>query len=130
KEWRLLNVSRFLIPSVEEPCRRRDQIPERILLRKIRIEPSVSFGIERALHDIANLVHRGPDVAKVNILTIFAAADRLLRQIDIDPSRERERYDQRRRHQEVGADRLMDARFEVAIAAEHRDSDQVVLRDR
>ena len=39
-------------------------------------------------------------------------------QVDIDAAGEREGYDQRRRHQVVGADFGVDAAFEVAIAGE------------
>ena len=63
-------------------------------------------------------------------MTIFAAADRLLGEIDINASGERKGDHQRRRHQKVRADRLMHARLEVTIAAEHRDADQIVLGNR
>ena len=39
----------------------------------------------------------------------------------------RERDHQRRAHQEVGADVRVDARFEVAVAGEHRGGDDIVL---
>ncbi len=41
---------------------------------------------------------------------------RLGRQIEIDAAGEGKRHDERRRHQEVRLDVLMDARLEIAIA--------------
>ena len=43
-------------------------------------------------------------------------AKRLARQIDIDPAGERKRHDERRAHEEVRLDALVDARLEVAVA--------------
>ena len=130
EERRLLNVCRIRIPFVQQPRRRGNLIPEWILIRKIRVKPPISGGIDRALHHVANLFHRRPDFTKVNMLTILAAADRLLRHVDVHAAGQRERHHERRRHQEICADRLMHARFEVAIAAQHRRADEIVLRDR
>ena len=52
-------------------------------------------------------------------------AERLGREVDRHPAGERVGDDQRRRRQIVRAHLLLDAAFEVAIAAQHRRDDQV-----
>src|SRR5262249_7227501 len=76
----------------------------------------------------ADLPRAGPDVFKVDVLAVFALTDRLFGHIDVDAPGQRERDDQRRRHQEVGLDRLMYAGLEVAVARQDARRDQVVLR--
>ena len=56
-------------------------------------------------------------------------AQRILGQIDVHASGDREGDDERRAHQEVGFDALMHARFEVAIAGQNAGGDQIVLAD-
>ena len=51
------------------------------------------------------------------------------RQIDVDTARERERDDQRRRHEEIGFDAGMDAGLEIAVAGEHAGGDEIVFHD-
>ena len=45
----------------------------------------------------------------------------------IDPAGERESDHQRRRHEEIRLDVLMHARFEIAIAGQHRGRDEIVV---
>ena len=42
---------------------------------------------------------------------------------------ERKRDDQRRRHEEIRLDVLVDARLEVAVAGQHRRGDEIVFDD-
>src|SRR5205085_273622 len=49
------------------------------------------------------------------------------RQIDVDPAREREGDDERRRHEEVRAHRLVNARLEVSVAGKNGGGDEIVL---
>jgi hypothetical protein len=65
-----------------------------------------------------------------DVLAVLPLAQRLAGQVDVDPPGQGEGHDQRRRHEEVGLDALVDARLEVAVAGEDRGGDQVVLRDR
>ena len=51
-------------------------------------------------------------------------------QVEIDPAGEREGDHERRRHEEVGLDVLMDARFEVAIAGKDGGGDEIEFVDR
>ena len=129
KRW-LLNVRRFRIPVVEQSRRRWNLVPQRILFRKILVEAPKVFRIERRFHGLAHFTHRRPDIAEVNVLIILSFAERLVQHVDVDAAGKGERDDQRRRHQEVRADRLMDARLEIAIAAQHRRGDDVFFGDR
>jgi hypothetical protein len=70
-----------------------------------------------------------PDIFQVDRFPVFAGSDRFLRDVDIDRARDRERDDERRAHQEVRLQRLVYARFEIAVARQHCDADQVVLDD-
>ena len=65
---------------------------------------------------------------QVNVLAVLVLAERLLREVDIDAARERERDDERRRHEEVRLDVLVHARLEIAVAGKHRRGDEIVLR--
>ena len=54
-------------------------------------------------------------------------AERLGRQIDRHRAGERVGDDERRRREVVGAHLLLDAAFEVAVAAQHRRDDEVAF---
>ena len=60
-------------------------------------------------------------------LPTASVAERLGRQIDGHPSRERVRDDERRRREVVRAHLLLDAPFEVPVAAQHRADDEILL---
>ena len=57
-------------------------------------------------------------------------AEWVLCQIKIDPAGEGKGHHERRRHEEVGLDVLMDARLEVAIAGKDGGGDEIELVDR
>ena len=128
EERRLLDVRRLSIPLVQQSRRRRDVVPQRILVREVRVHPSKVVRLQRIGEHVPHFLERRPDVAEVDV-ALAAAADRLLGHVDVDPPREREGHDERRRHEEVRADGLVHARLEVAIPAQHRDADEVVLVD-
>ena len=48
-------------------------------------------------------------------------------QVNVHAAGQRERDDQRRRHEEIRLDVLVDARLEIAVAGKHRRGDQIVL---
>ena len=100
--------------------------PQRILLLEVGVELLECLRAEGGLHHGAHFRRLGQISLQENVLAIGRLADRLLRQIDIDPTSERERDDQRRAHQEIRLDALMDARFEIAIARKHRSRDEIV----
>ena len=79
---------------------------------------------------LADLFHRRPDVAQINILAVASSwpsgsFDKIL----FDGAGERERDDQRRAHQEIRFDALVHARFEIAIAGKHAGRDQIMIGD-
>ena len=50
-----------------------------------------------------------------------------MQKVDIDAPRERERDDERRRHEKVRLDVLMHARLEIAIAGKNGSGDEIVF---
>ena len=115
EERRLMNVVALLVPLINFAGARRDVVPLRILVGKIAIEFTEHLRFERRLHRVPNFCERRPEVAQKSLLAVFVLADRFLAKIDIDAAGECERDHQRRRHQKVGFDVLVDASFEVAI---------------
>ena len=57
----------------------------------------------------------------------FDRPERLSREIDVDPSSDREGHDQGRAHEEVRLHALVNARLEVAVSRQHARPDDVVL---
>ena len=57
-------------------------------------------------------------------------ADRVAREIDMNSAGQRERDNQRRRHQKIRLDVLMHARFEISISRKDRSCNQIVFVDR
>jgi len=70
-----------------------------------------------------------PDVAQENRLAILAGAERFVGQVDVHAARERKGDDERRRHEEVRLDVLVNTRLKIAVAGKHRRGDQIVLHD-
>ena len=130
EERRLLDVGRFDVERVDVTRGRGDFVPLRILFGEVRVEPAENFRFERGLHLIAHFLERGPDVFEEHRRAGLITTEWLNRQIQVHPTREREGHHERRRHQEVGLDVLVDAGLEVAVAREHGGSDEVVLHDR
>src|SRR6185503_7270334 len=126
---RLANISRFRLPFVNVSGAARNVIPERILFRKAAVESSISLRIKRRVHQLFDLLHAGPDVTQIDLLTVIARAEWLARHIDVDLSSQRKRDDKRRAHQKVCLDTLVHARFEVAIAGKHRRRNDVAFAD-
>ena len=77
----------------------------------------------------SDLLLARPQVAQEHGASFPIAAERLALQIDGDPSGERERHDERRRHQIIGAHLRMDAAFEVPVSGQRRGDDEVPAPD-
>ena len=84
---------------------------------------------DAARHRFRDLVVARPEVVQVDGFAVVTGPDRLSRQIDVHPSGQRVRDDQRRRREIIGADLRVDASFEVAIAGEHGGNDHVLIGD-
>src|SRR5687767_14603611 len=88
---RFANVSRLGLPFVNIAGARWNVVPERVLIRETAVETLICFRIERGAHQLVDLLHAGPDVAQVDLLTIVAGAERIIRHVDVDSSGERKR---------------------------------------
>ena len=64
-----------------------------------------------------------------NRVAVRVVAERLLRQVDVDAAGEGVGDDQRRRGEEIRPHLGVDAALEIAVAAQHRRDDEVVLVD-
>ena len=129
EEWRLLDVGRFLLEGVNIARRGRDLVPLRILLGEVDVETAEHLGLEGGLHLVAHLLQRGPDILQKHGGAGLITAERLGRKVDIDTACEGKCDDQRRRHQEVRLDVLMDAGLEIAVTREHGGRDKIVLHN-
>ncbi len=124
-----MDVSALLVPSVGVAHGRGDFVPLGILPGEIRVELAKNFGLERRGHRLTDFVQTRPQVAQENVRAFAVLADGVVGQVQVHASGQRERHHQRRRHEEIRLDVLMDARLEIAVAAEHRRRDQVVRGD-
>ena len=97
------------------------------MLGKIAIKLAENFGFQRRLHLVADFLQGRPNVLEINVLAVFAFAERFFAQVNIHAAGEREGDDQRRGHQEIRFDALMHAGFEIAIAGKDRGGDKIVF---
>src|SRR5690606_10181652 len=79
--------------------------------------------------DALNLLRGRPDVAQVNLVSCAILADGIIQQVDVNGSGQPVCNHERRRGQEVGLHKGMDAPLEVAVAGEHAGDDKVALLD-
>ena len=126
EEGGLLDVRRVGVPRVDLSGWGGDLVPERVLFRGPAVEPRVGLGAHGAPHDRVDLGGARPEVLQEDLLAARVAADRVRRQVVVHPAGERERDDERRAHEEVRADALLDARLEVAVPRENGGRDDVV----
>ena len=117
----------FAVPLIHVAGAGRDFVPLRILRGEIVVQLAENFRLQRGLHQVADFLQRRPDVLQENRPAVLARAERLVREVNVHAARERERDDERRRHEEVRLDVLMNARLEIAVAGKHRRGDQIVL---
>ena len=125
-----MNVIAFLVPLINFAGARWDFVPFRVLIREIAIKLAENVRAQRRLHRITHFFQTWPEIAQKSFFAVFVLTDRLLRKIDIHPPGERERDYQRRRHEKVCFDVLVDARLEIAVARKHGRRDQIVIVDR
>src|SRR5262249_28739564 len=78
---------------------------------------------------IVDLFQARPQLLQVNLLTVFATTDRLSREINVNSTCQGKGYDQRRTHQEVCFDILVDSSLEVPVSAQNTRNDEIVLSD-
>ncbi len=117
-------------PVVYLAARRRNRLPQILVCADIGVAPTEGLRIERQRQHGANLVRTRPDVPQIHRQPIDAGSQGLSLEVDVHPTGNRECHHQRRRRQIVGTQSGVDPRLEVAVAREHRRSDQLLLGDR
>ncbi len=127
EERRLLDVGGFAIPLIHVAGAGRDFVPFGILRGEILVKLAEHFRLQRGLHEVADFLQARPDVLQENRLAVLAGAERVVDEVNIHAARERERDDERRRHEEVRLDVLVDARLEIAVAGKHGCGDQIIF---
>ena len=94
---------------------------------EIAVKPAEDFGLEGGLHGVAHFGRGRPDVLQINVASAGSLAERLGCQVYCHAARQGEGHDQRRRHEEIGLDVLVDARLEIAVAGKDGGGDDVIL---
>ena len=74
-------------------------------------------------------LERRPDLLEINVLAIRVLPKRLGVQVNVHRPGESKGDDQRRRHQKIGADVLVYASLEVAIARQDAGSHEIIFGD-
>ncbi len=79
--------------------------------------------------DGPDLVAGWPDVGEIDGRPVGVGSERIGREVDVDPTGERERHDERRGGQVAGPRERMDPTLEVAVARQDGGDDEVVGLD-
>ena len=127
EEWRFLDVCARRVPLVNLSGRRWHLVPFRILIGKTSVELLKNLGLERRLHGFADFLETRPDVLEIDINPILVLRDWFLREVDIHAAREGECHNERRRHQEIRPDILVNAGLEIPVAGENSRRHEVIL---
>ena len=129
ERW-LLNVGRIRIPGIEVAFGYRQRAPVLVPGEDIAVPLDEQLRPDRLFHRLADLLRRGPDLPEVDRLAIRVVADRLGREIDVHPTSDGIGHHQRRRGEIAGPHLRVDPSLEVAISAQHRDDDELVILHR
>ena len=116
EEGGLLDISRFRVPPIDPSRRRGNFVPEQVGRDEDGVEAAVRLRVGRGDEGVTDLREGRPDLFQVHGLTLAVAPDRLPRQVRVDASRQGECHDERRAHQEIRLDVLLDPSFEVAVS--------------
>ena len=130
EERRLLDVGALGVPIVDLAEAGWHFVPLWILVCEAGVEFLENLGLEGGLHFVADFLEAWPDVFQENINAGAVFGDWFGGEVDIHAAGERVGDDERGRHEEVGADVLVNAGLEVAVAREDGGGDEVVLHDR
>ena len=124
---RLFDVSRIRLPHIS------------LALRDGQFAPALvsreDFGVAFAKHSrfhgfldrLRNFPLRRPQIRQEYWATLAIPPQRLIAEISINLSDQREGYDQRRRHQIVGAHLRINPAFEIAISRQYRRDHQILF---
>ncbi len=130
EERRLLNVRRVRVPGVQFALRHGDLVPHLVAGKDVRVLLLEHLRLERVVDGLADLLLRRPDVAQVHGLARRRRTDWLGLKVDVHRARQRIGDDERRRGQVVDLRQRVDAPLKVAVAAQDRGHNQVLLLHR
>ena len=126
---RMLDVGGFFVPGVEIAFGDRQRAPVLVAGENVGIFLAEHFAGDGSAHGCFDFLGRGPDIAEIDGLAGFVVAERFVDDVEIHASGKRVGDDQRRRGEIIRAAERIDAAFEIAIAAEHRDGDEIIVLD-
>ena len=129
EEGRFLDVGALAVPIVDLADAGWHFVPLRILVCEAGVEFLENLGLEGGLHFVADFLEAWPDVFQENINAGVVLGDGFLGEVDVHAASERAGDDERWRHEEIGADVLVNAGLEVAVAREDSGSDEVVFHN-
>ena len=130
EERRLLDVRRLRVPRVQGTLGDRERAPRVVAVEHGAVALAEEVRAHRLAEDRLHLGTARPHVAQVDVVPVGVGTERLAREIDVDAARERVGDDERRRREIRRAHQRMDASFEIAVAAQHRGDDEIVVADR
>ena len=128
--WGAADVSGIFFPNVGLAFGNRQVAPALVTVVDLAVAAAEHVGGYRLADQVINLALRGPNISEVDGLAIFALADGIFAQVEIDASGKREGDHQRRRHQVVCAHVGINSAFEVAIPGENGCYNEIVVVDR
>ena len=129
EEGWLADVRRVVLPH--EQCARGGGklLPVRVAIEDARVLAGEHVSRDRAAHRGAHFLVARPEIGQEHVLALDISAQRLPGEIDVEPARQRERDDERRRGQIRRLHLRVDATLEVAVAAQHRGHREIVRLD-
>src|SRR6185503_3578683 len=123
------DVSGIIVPDIGFTFGDSQPFPFLVAIKNRLIIGGEHARVDGLANRVLHFFLRGPDVAQIKRVALFAYADGVAGEIKVDPPGQRVSHYQRRRHQIVCADFRIDAAFKVAIAGKHRDGDQLFFGD-
>ena len=126
---RVGDIGRAVVPGIGLAALDLDALPVFVALEDVGIAFGEHGRGDAFLLDVGDLFRGRPDVLQEDILALLVLTDRILR--DVDPHRAGEGigHNQRRRGQIVGLDVGVHPALEIAVARQHRGTDQTVVVD-
>ena len=113
---RVMDVGRCLVPLIETTPGDLDGLPHFVAFEDGRVPLGEHAGQQAATHRLRDLGLRRPEVLEEHGAPIFAGAQGLLVQVNVNTSGQRIGHDQRRRCQVAAAHQRIDTALEVAVA--------------
>ena len=131
EEGGIANVGGVRIPVVETSLfGQRQGFPVFVAVEDVGIALAVHRRLERRGDRVPDLFRRGPEVGEEDRPAVGALAQRLVVEVDVDASGEREGHDEHRRGQVVRPHEGVDAGLVVPVSGEDRGDDQAMHVDR